>query len=116
MIMGSGDDLSMKCMVSRNVNSAIVPDESVIHLHTAVVIEGPSNGVIPKVNVSGGCLYASMGLFNGQHDHSFEMFWGQDYYLVIVVLSLVMICLSRKKVCFLVHGTGFMMKGEMVFC
>ncbi len=82
MVVGSGDDLSMKCMVSRDVNSAIVPDESVIHLHAMVMIEGSSNSVIPKVNVSGGCFYASMGLFNGRHDHGFEMFWGQDYYLV----------------------------------
>ncbi len=116
MVVGSGNDFSTKRMVSRDIDSAIIPDESVIHFHAAVVIEGSGNGVIPEVNVSGGCFYASMGFFNGRHDHGFEMFWGQDYYLVIVVLSLVVVCSSRKKVCFLVRGTGFVMKGKMVFC
>ncbi len=116
MVVGSGDDLSMKHMISRDVNSAIVPDESVIHLHAAVMIEGSNNGVIPEVNVSGGSFYASVGFFDGWHDHGFEMFWGQDYYLVVVVLSLGVVCPSRRKICFLVRSTSFVMKGKMVLC
>ncbi len=103
-------------MVLGNINPAIIPDETIIHLHAAVVVKGTGNSVIPKMNVPGGCFYAPMGLLDGWHDHGSEVLWGQDYYLVIVVLSLVVVCLSREKVCLLVCSASFMMKGKVVFC
>ncbi len=76
MIMGLSDDFSAKGMVSGNINSAVVPDETVIHLHTTIVIEGTGDGIVPKMNVSGGCFYVLMGLFNSGHDHGSEVFRG----------------------------------------
>ncbi len=61
-------------------------------------------------------FYAPMGLLKGWHDHGSEVLWRQNYYLVIVILSLVVVRSSREKVCFLVGGTSFMMKGKVVFC
>ncbi len=75
MIVGSSDDFSMKRMVSRDVNSAVIPNETIVHLHAMVMVKGADDGVIPKVDVSGGGFYALMGLLNGWHDHSFEVFW-----------------------------------------
>ncbi len=103
-------------MISWNVNSAIVPNETSVHFHAAIVIEGTSDRVIPEVNISGSSFYALMGFFHGGHDHCSEMLQGQDYYLVVVVLPLIVVCSSRKKVCLLVGSAGFMMEGEMVFC
>ncbi len=91
VVMGSGDDFSMQGMVSWNVNPAIVPNETSVHSHAVIVVEGASDGVIPEVNISGGGLYVLMGLLYGGHDHHFEVFQGQNYYLVIVILSLIMI-------------------------
>ncbi len=103
-------------MISWNVNPTIIPDETSIHLHAAIVVEGTGHGVVPEMDVSGGCLHVLVGLFDGGHDHRSEMFWGQDYHLIVIVLSLVMICSARKEVRLLVAGTGFMVKGKMVFC
>ncbi len=88
----------------------------VIHFHATVMIERAGESVVPKVNVSGGSFYASMGFFDGGHNHSPKVLWRQDYYLIIVVLSLVVVCSLREKVCLLVGCASFMMKGEMVFC
>ncbi len=114
--MGSSNDLSMKGMISGDIDPAVIPDETIIHFHAVVMIERASDSVVSKVNISGGGFYASMGFFNGGHDHSSEVLWRQDYYLIIVILSLVMVCLSREKVCLLIGCTSFVMKGEMVFC
>ncbi len=103
-------------MVSWNINPAIVPDETSIHFHAAIMVERAGNGVVPEVNISGGGFHALMGFFNSGHDHHFEVLRRQDYHLVVVILSLIMVCLSREKVCFLVGGASFMVKGEVVFC
>ncbi len=116
MIMRLSDDLSMKCMVTGNVDPAVVPDETIIHLHAAVMVEGASDGVIPEINIPGGSFYALMGFLYGWHDHGSDVFWQQNYYLVVVILSLIVVCLSGEKVCLLVGSTGFMMKGKVVFC
>ncbi len=76
MVMGSSDDLSMKCMVSWNINSVIVPNETVIHFHAAIMVEGTGDDVIPEMNVLGGSFYAPMGFLNGWHDHGSEVLWG----------------------------------------
>ncbi len=102
-------------MVSWNVNSAVVPDEAIVHFHATIVVEGTGDHVVPKVNVPGGGFHALMGFFNGGHDHRLKVLWGQDYHLIIVILSLIVVCSSREKVCLLVGSAGFMMKGEMVF-
>ncbi len=94
MVVGSSNDFSAQCMVSGNVNSAIIPNKTSVHPHAAIMVEGAGDGVIPEMNVSGGGFYVLMGLLHGGHDHCFEMFWGQHYYLVIVVLTLIMICSS----------------------
>lgn len=60
MVVGLGNDFPMKCVVSRNVDPAIVPDKSVIHLHAMVMVERAGDGVIPEVNVSGRGFDASM--------------------------------------------------------
>ncbi len=57
-----------------------------------------------------------MGFLDHRHDHGLEMFGGEDYNLVIVFLSLIVIHPSAKEICLLVGGTGFMMESEMVFC
>ncbi len=114
--MGSSNDLSTKGMIPGNINPAIISDETVVHFHAAVMIERAGDSVVPKVNVSGGSFYASMGFFDGGHNHGPEVLWRQDYYLIVVILSLVVVCSSREKVCLLVGCAGFMMKGEMVFC
>ncbi len=103
-------------MVSWNVNSAIVPDEASIHFHAAIMVERAGDGVVPEVNISGGSFHALMGFFNGGHDHRFEVLQRQDYHLVIVILSLIVVRSSGEKVCFLVGSAGFMVKGEVVFC
>ncbi len=113
--MGLSNDFSTQCMVSWDVYPAIVPDEASVHSHATIVVEGASDGIVPEVNISGGGLYVLMGLLHGRHDHCFEVFQRQDYYLVVVILSLVVISLSRKKVCLFVGGAGFMMEGEMIF-
>ncbi len=76
MIVGSGNDFSPKGMISRDVNPAIIPNETIIHLHATVVVEGSGNGVVPEVNVPGSYLYVSVGLFDGGHDHGSEVFGG----------------------------------------
>ncbi len=103
-------------MISWDINPAIVPNETSVHSHAMIMVEGASNGIVPEVNISGGGFYVLMGLLHGRHDHCLEMFRGQDYYLVIIVLPLIVICLSREKVCLLVGGASFMVESEMVFC
>ncbi len=63
-------------MVLWDVNSAIVPDETIVQLHAVIVIVGASDGVIPEVNVSGSGFYALVGFFHGGHDHRSEMLRG----------------------------------------
>ncbi len=93
-----------------------VPDETGIHFHAAIMVERAGDSVVPEMNVSGSGLYTLVGFLYGGHDHGLEMFWGQDYYVVVVVLSLIVICSSRQKVSFLVGSASFMMEGEMIFC
>ncbi len=80
------------------------------------MVERASNGVVPEVNVPGSGFHVLMGFLNGGHDHRLEVFRRQDYYLVIVVLSLVMIRAPREEVRLFVSHTGFMVEGEMVLC
>ncbi len=98
-------------MISWNVNSAVVPDEAVVHFHSAVMVERSGDRVVPKVCIPGGNFHVLVGLLDGGHDHRSEVFWGQDNYLVVIILSLIVICSSREEVCLFVGSAGFMMEG-----
>ncbi len=76
VVMGSGNDFSMKCMVSGNIDSAVIPDETIIHFHASIMVEGTGDGIVPKVNISGGSLHTLMGFPDGWHDHGSEMLRG----------------------------------------
>ena len=95
VIMGSGDDLSLEGVISGNINPTVIPDKSVLQFHAAIVIDGPSNILVPKVCFLGGSLYVAVGFSDGGHDHGLEVLGGQDYYLVVIVLSLVVVCSAR---------------------
>ncbi len=81
-------------MVSWDVNPAVVPDETIVCFHAAIVVKRAGDGVVPEVCISGGSSHILMGLLDGGHDHRSEVFWRQDYYLVVIILSLVVICSS----------------------
>ncbi len=102
-------------MVSWNVDSAIVPDETIIHFHAAIMVKGAGDCVVPEVCVPSGGSHILVGLVDGGHDHRPEVLWGQDDYLIVIVLPLIMICSSREEVCLFIGGAGFMMEGKMVF-
>ncbi len=116
MVVRSSNDFSTEGMISWDVNSAVVPDETIVHFHAAIMVERASDGAIPEVCISGSGPHIPVGLFNGGHDHCSEVLWRQDYDLVVVVLPLIVICSLREKVCLFVGGAGLMMEGKMVLC
>ncbi len=56
-----------------------------------------------------------MDFTDSGHDEHPEVCWGEDGDVIVVLLSLVVVVASRKKVSFLVKGAGLVSKGEVVF-
>ncbi len=63
-------------MVLWDVNSAVVPNETIVHFHAAIVIERAGDRAVPAVRIPSGGLHILVSFFNGGHDHRSEVFWG----------------------------------------
>ncbi len=87
------NDFPSQCMILGNINPVVVPNESSLQFHAAVMVDGTWNCIVPQMNVSGHVFDMLMSFFNHGHDHGFEMFGGKNYNLVIIFLSLIMILL-----------------------
>ncbi len=94
-------------MISGNVDSAIIVDQSVFYCHSSIVIEGTRYVLVPQVVVKRSMFDLGLYLFYHGHDHGPEMFGFEDYDFIIIIFALFMVCSLTKQVSFLVCHTWF---------
>ncbi len=116
MVMRCCDNFPSQRMILGNIDMVIVIDQTVIYLHSSIVVEGCRDVLVPLVVVERGLLDFGVNFLNCQHDHCPEVFWFEDDNLIIVLLPLFVICSSTKQVSFLVRCSWFVVEREVVFC
>ncbi len=83
-------------MILGNIDTVIVIDQTVIHLHSSVMVERHRDVLVPSVVVECSLFDFDMNFLNYQHDHCLEVFWFEDNNFIVVLLPLFMICSATK--------------------
>ncbi len=79
------------------------------------MVEGRSNSFFPPFFLSHYFFDLSECFIGSGHEERPEVEGLKDDDVVVVFLPLVVIVSSREEVCFLVEGTGLVLKREVVF-
>ncbi len=80
------------------------------------MVERHGDVLVPLVVVERGLLDFDMNFLCCWHDHCPEVFRFEDYNLIVVLLSLLVIRSLTKQVSFLVRRSWLVVKREVVLC
>ncbi len=103
-------------MILRNIDTAVIVDQSILYCHSSIVVEGSRDVLVPSVVVERSTLDLGLYFLYCGHDHCLEVLGFENYDFVIIIFALFMVCPSTKQVSFLVHCSWFVVKREVVFC
>ena len=96
MVVTTGNDLSSYRLVSGNVNSFVVDQESVFFRDSAFVVKGVCDSLVPLGVIASCTLDAFERFVEGRHHECLEVFGLEDDDLLVVVLSLIMVCMTGE--------------------
>ena len=74
VVVATGDDLSSYFLVSGDVDSFVVNQESAFFRDSVFVVKGVGNSLVPLGWVMGDALDAFKGFIDGGHDECLEVF------------------------------------------
>ncbi len=100
------NDFSSQRMISGDIDSVIIVDQSVLHLHSLIMVEGSEDVLVPWLVVKHSTFDLALCLFDCGHDHCPEVLGFENYNFIVILFALFVVCTSAEQVGFLVCCPG----------